>query len=215
MVWSWLSCDPRSNLTSQNHKLLSKCPRKWKWKIPNFVISVEFQNYFLGYWIKKNCLDISGFTKDHNWVMTKPYQTKSSLLRPYFRCFWPIFWPNLIFFPFSQVLPPHPTTTLVWGIQEHLSHVLKLFFCLVMLQDQCGHDSWAGQGFTQDQDTRPQVSWSLLWGRSRWGLTLIIKSSVPCLIILLDSNTLKQSFHIVSHQEGARFELESVREREL
>lgn len=47
------------------------------------------------------------------------------------------------------------------------------------------------------------------------GGSYIIKSSVPCLIILLDSNTLKQSFHIVSHQEGARFELESVREREL
>ena len=28
MVWSCLSCDPRSNLTCQNHKLLSKCPRK-------------------------------------------------------------------------------------------------------------------------------------------------------------------------------------------
>ena len=69
--------------------------------------------------------------------MTKPYQTKLSLLRPYFRCFWPTFWPNLIFFQFSQVLPPNPTTTLVWGIQEHLSHELKLFFCLVMLQDQC------------------------------------------------------------------------------
>ena len=69
--------------------------------------------------------------------MTKPYQNKSSLLRPYFRCFWPILWPNLIFFPFSQVLPPHPTTTLVWGIQEHLSHQWKLFFCLLMLQDQC------------------------------------------------------------------------------
>ena len=69
--------------------------------------------------------------------MTQPYQTKSSLLRPYFRCFWPTFWPNLIFFQFFQVLPPHPTTTLVWGIQEHLSHELKLFFCLVMLQDQC------------------------------------------------------------------------------
>ncbi len=83
------------------------------------------------------CLDILGFTKDHNWGMTKPYQTKSSLLRTYFRCFWPFFWPNLIFFPFSQVLTPNPTTTLVWGIQEHKSHQWKLFFCLVMLQDQC------------------------------------------------------------------------------
>ena len=86
-------------------------------------------------------LDILGFTKDHNWVKTKQYQTKLSLLRAYFRCFWPFFWPNLIFFPFSQVLTPHPNTTLVWGIQEHLSHQWKLFFCLVMLQDQCA--SWS------------------------------------------------------------------------
>ena len=98
-----------------------------------------FNFTFLDIWPINYNFDLIGLTKDHNWVITKPYQTKSSLLRPYFRCFWPNFWPNLIFFPFSQVLPPHPTTTLVWGIQEHLSHQWKFFFCLVMLQDQCDH----------------------------------------------------------------------------
>ena len=127
MVWSWLSCDPRSNLASQNHKSLSKCPRKWNQKIPNFEILVEFQIYFLGYWNNFFLFRHPGFTKDHNLVMTKPYQTKSSLLRPFFRCFWQIVLTKFNFLPFSQVLQPCPTTTLVWVIQEHLSHQWTIF----------------------------------------------------------------------------------------
>ena len=112
--------------------------KKVKFKNPKFChFSWISESLFRLLEINIFCLDISGFTKDHYWVMTKQYQTKSSLLRPNFRCFWPIFRPNLIFFPFSQVLTPHPNTTLIWGIQEHLSHQWTIFFCLVMLQDQC------------------------------------------------------------------------------
>ena len=85
MVCSWLSCDPRRNLTSQNHKLLSKCPRKWNWKIPNFAISVKFQNHFLAYW---NNFFLFRHFRIHQGSQMSHDQTIPNQIKPFKALFW-------------------------------------------------------------------------------------------------------------------------------
>ena len=69
---------------------------------------LSFRITILAILIQYFSLEISGLTWDHNWVITKPYQTKLGLLRSYFRCFGPIFWLNLIFSHFLRFCHPIP-----------------------------------------------------------------------------------------------------------
>ena len=95
-----------------------------------FLFQLNLRITLLDNWNNFFSLDISGFTKDHKWVMNKPYQTKSSLWRPYFRCFWPLFLTKINFFPIFSgfVTPSHYRTGL--RNTEILVPSMETFFLL-------------------------------------------------------------------------------------